>query len=158
MRWSPGRFTAQTLMIDAEINTRLHTAAKHEIRTYFTVSRGLTRFKKKIMCDVFCLLFYQTTLVVPTSDQSLQIIQPLCFPCGSRVVPTRHQLTSSALHTKVPLQEMRQSIWHASAPAPSLTDRMNEWMKSWGVVVVLFRQPLRWRWKMKTTVSYQDKI
>lgn len=41
MRWSPGRFTAQTLMKDAEINIRLHRAAKHEIRTYFTVSRGL---------------------------------------------------------------------------------------------------------------------
>lgn len=61
----------------------------------------------------FCLLFYQTALVVLTSDQSLQIIKPLCFPSGSRVVPTRHQLTSSAFHTKVPLQEMRQSIWHA---------------------------------------------
>lgn len=52
MRWSPGRSTAQTLMKDAEINTCLHTAAKHEIRTYFTVSRGLTCFKKNNVTDI----------------------------------------------------------------------------------------------------------
>lgn len=152
-------------MKNAEINTCVSTAATQKIRNLPAAEGQLAPNlpTEVYLWEYIFHVFTRRRLWMVGDDTSSghhQPFRPLCFitPSHSPVLSSFKVNLPAPLHAKLPL-EMRQSMWHASAPAPE-PQRQAGWKDGWSHGAWRLHAASRW-WrqiKKQTIMSYQGEI